>query len=78
MTTLTFWLAAAERAVKTFAQALLALLTASSAPLDLLHTNWVGCLSVAAGAAVLSVLTSLTSLGDAPGKHADPTGGVAS
>jgi hypothetical protein len=73
-----FWKAAAERAAKTFAQSLLATLTLASTPVDVLHTDWLGVLSVAVGATVLSVLTSLTSLGDAPGKHADPTGGVAS
>lgn len=59
MLTAAFWKAAAERAVKTFAQALLATLTLSSAPLDVLAINWVGVVSVAVGATVLSLLTSL-------------------
>jgi len=57
-----FLLALGERAVKTFAQTLLASLTLSAAPVDLLHANWAADLSLAAGAALLSVLTSLTSL----------------
>jgi hypothetical protein len=59
MLTAAFWKAAAERAVKTFAQALLATLTLSSGPLDVLAINWVGVVSVAVGATVLSLLTSL-------------------
>lgn len=70
MTTLTFWKAAAERAAKTFAQALLATLALSSGPVDVLRTDWVGTGSLALGATLLSVLTSLASVGDAtPGKH---------
>lgn len=57
-----FWAATAERAVKTFAQALIAALTMSSIPLDILHANWVGALSLAGGAALLSVCTSLSSI----------------
>jgi r1t holin len=67
-----FWAAVAERAGKTFAQALLAALTIASEPLDILHTEWVGVVSLAGGAALLSVLTSLSGLGsNTPGKHAD-------
>lgn len=73
MTTVTFWKAAGERAVKTFAQTLIAVLTASSLPLDILNVDWQGALGVAAGATFLSVMTSLASLGDAPGKHAGPS-----
>jgi hypothetical protein len=59
----TFWVGAADRAVKTFAQALLALLGASSQPLDVIHVSWASVLGIAAGMAVLSVLTSLSGLG---------------
>lgn len=52
----------AERAVKTFAQTLLAVLTLSSQPVDVFHANWVSALSVALGAGLLSVLTSVVSL----------------
>lgn len=64
--------AAGERALKTFAQTLIASLTISSAPLDVLHANWVADLSLALGATALSVLTSLaslTSLGPDQGAH---------
>jgi hypothetical protein len=60
--TLTFFEAAGERAVKTFAQTLIAVLTLSSAPLDVMHTAWQGDLSVAVGATLLSLLTSLAGL----------------
>ena len=51
---------AAERAVKTFAQTLLAYFGASA--FDVLKADWGNALSVAAGAVVLSVLTSLLSV----------------
>jgi hypothetical protein len=57
--TLVFWRAAAERAVKTFAQSLAALLVADGT--DLLTTNWGDRLSVSGMAAVVSVLTSVAS-----------------
>jgi len=50
-----------ERALKTFAQALLATLTASGT--GLLDSDWVGALSLAGMATVLSVLTSVGSAG---------------
>lgn len=65
MFTLAFWRAVLERAVKTCAQSLAALLVADGT--DLLTTDWGGRLSVAGMASVVSVLTSLASsqLGDA-------------
>lgn len=54
-----FWADAAERAVKTFAQSALATLGAGA--VDILSVNWVAVLAVGAGAAVVSVLTSLAS-----------------
>ena len=52
-----FWTATAERAVKTFAQSLFALL--SAAQLGLLDVDWVTTLSTAGMATLLSVLTSV-------------------
>lgn len=59
MWTTIFWRDAIERAIKTFAQATLA--TLGMGQIDVLNTNWVGAVSVGAGAAVVSVLTSLGS-----------------
>lgn len=50
---------ALERAAKTFAQTLLAFFGADA--FDVLQANWPNALSVAAGAVVLSVLTSVAS-----------------
>jgi hypothetical protein len=54
-----FWQATFERAVKSFAQSLLALLSAQS--LGLLDIAWVTTLSTAGMATLLSVLTSIGS-----------------
>jgi Putative lactococcus lactis phage r1t holin len=54
-----FWRSTAERAVKSFAQALLAVLGATQA--GILDISWVPALSTAAMAGVLSVLTSIGS-----------------
>ncbi len=59
MWTASFWRNAGERAVKTFAQATLALLTGDG--LDLLDINWGDVLGVGALAAIASVLTSIVS-----------------
>lgn len=56
--------ALAERAVKTFCQALVAVLGAGAT--DLLSVGWGQALSVAGMAAVLSVLTSVASAGFGP------------
>lgn len=50
-----------ERAIKTFAQTLVALLGATA--VDVMSVGWVQLLSVAAGAALVSVLTSIASSG---------------
>lgn len=54
-----WWKAAGIRAVKTFAQALIACIGTGVA---LLEVNWSYALSVAAVAAILSLLTSLAGL----------------
>ena len=73
-TTRTFWAGAAERALKTAAQTLLSLLTIGQA---ITAIDWPGALSIAAGAALASVLTAIadpdrtdTSIVTAvPGRH---------
>ena len=55
-----FWVAAAERAVKSFAQALL-LLWVADGGLDIFSVNYQEALGLGLGAAVLSVLTSIVS-----------------
>jgi hypothetical protein len=54
-----FWAQSAERAVKTFAQSAIALLTGQG--IGLLDINWMHVFSVAGLAAVVSVLTSVGS-----------------
>ena len=60
-----FWRAAIERAVRTLAQTIVALLGTGAT--GLLDVDWVQALSVAALAALLSVLTSLAAAGVGPG-----------
>jgi hypothetical protein len=54
-----FWLCVAERSIKTLAQAAAAALIAAGT--GLIDTNWVGILSVAGMAALISILTSIAS-----------------
>lgn len=58
--TAAYWLAVGERAVKTFAQAELALLTGDG--LGLADVNWQSNLSIAGMACLYSVVTSLASI----------------
>lgn len=69
MFTAIFWRRAAERAVKTFAQAAGAMLAASG--VGLLDAAWAETGSVAGMAALLSVLTSVAS--GAVGNPEDPS-----
>jgi hypothetical protein len=75
--TTAFWKDAAVRALKTFAQAVLALMTTGS--VGITHLDWLTVLNVAGAAALASVLTSVTSLSNVgttgTGKHVD-TGAV--
>lgn len=59
MFTVLFWKAAAERAIKTAAQAAVVLIGADM--VDVLTLDWVHVASLSAGAAVVSVLTSIAS-----------------
>ena len=59
MLTKAFWLAALERAVRTFAQALIAVFATTQT--GLLDVDWPGALSAAGMAAVLSILTSVAA-----------------
>ncbi|MER8068374.1 holin [Streptomyces sp. NPDC094034] len=71
----TFWLATDERAVRTFAQTLLAALGLDAA--DLLALPWGRGLALAGIATVLSVATSLLTVGtgnDGPGVTETPYG----
>jgi len=54
-----FWSYAGERAIKTFAQTAIATLGGGS--IGVLDIDWVGVGSVSAGAAVLSILTSIVA-----------------
>lgn len=62
LTTKTFWADAVERSIKTIAQTMVALLTASGI-LGLLNIEWVGLLSVSGLAGLISLLTSIASSG---------------
>lgn len=54
-----FWSYAGERAIKTFAQTALA--TLGGGTVGILAVDWLGVASVAGGAAVLSILTSIAT-----------------
>jgi hypothetical protein len=60
MLTTAFWIGTFDRAVTSFAQALL-LLWGADAGFNIVEVNLPGALGIAAGAVVLSILTSLVS-----------------
>ena len=61
MFTRSFWKATAERAIKTFAQTLAALLVAMPIGVGLMGVDFAGFLGIAGLAALVSVLTSVGS-----------------
>ena len=78
----TFWLATLERALKSLAQCLIGLWLGDSA-FDLVQIDWRHAVGLAAGAALLSVLTSIVSapigatgtpslVEENPGRHRRP------
>jgi glucose-6-phosphate-specific signal transduction histidine kinase len=66
MLTAEFWKNTAERAVKTFAQALLAVLVVELATTTVAGVDWKTILLTAAGATLLSVLTSVAGVAVGP------------
>lgn len=60
MFTAKFWKNAAERAIKTFAQTMVAALTVDAA--GIMHADWSAMATLAASAAVASVLTTLAGV----------------
>ena len=66
-----FWTAAGERAIRTFAQTMVALITVSDRVIGLLDVNWPGALSAAGFAALYSLLMSV---GFAQGGNPGPSG----
>lgn len=60
MTSKIFWLDTAERAVKTFAQSLVAVLVVG---VPVWEIHWAGALGTALTATIMSVLTSIASSG---------------
>lgn len=71
MWTLAFWKGALERSVRTFSWTLIAQLVGpnvtSAVGVDLLHIGWRDSLSMSIGAALVSVLFSLTVAAVGPG-----------
>lgn len=66
-----FWLGAAERAIKTIAQSLVAVLGVAGT--GLLTVDWVAALSVAGAAGLASLLTSIGSAEHVAGPQPDST-----
>lgn len=64
LTSKDFWKAAAIRAVRTFAQTALSMVTVGQAFIDV---NWINVISVSGVACLLSILTSLAGLPEVEG-----------
>lgn len=64
-----FWASACERALKTIAQAFLAL--AGAQAFDALHADWQAMTGVSLGAGIISIATSIVSA--EIGKKGDPS-----
>ncbi|RII06969.1 hypothetical protein DSC45_34645 [Streptomyces sp. YIM 130001] len=76
LTTTRFWIATAERAVRTFAQTLIATLGLDTT--DLVNVPWERGLALAGAAALLSAPTSIATTGtgsDGPGLTETATAG---
>lgn len=70
-----FWIAAGDRAIRTFAQAAVAILTAGG--VGILDANLLGAASAGLMAAIISVLTSIATPTSMGGRHAaEPEGDV--
>lgn len=61
MFTTVFWKDAAERAIKTIAQTLLALWLVGDLAFNALSVDWAEAFGISVGAAILSLLTSIVS-----------------
>jgi hypothetical protein len=61
MFTVTFWKAAAERAIKTGAQSVLTVYFVGDVALNAFQADWVNMGGIGLGGAALSILTSLAS-----------------
>lgn len=61
MWTAAFWKDTAERAIKTLAQTLIAVLVVGGVVLNIFTVDWMNALGIGLGAMVVSVLTSILS-----------------
>lgn len=70
--TLAFWKGALERAIKTVAQTLVAVLSVGA--VGVLEVDWVGALSAAGLAGVVSALTSIAAPTNVPNETGEEYG----
>lgn len=73
ITTKAFWDYAGDRAMRSFAQAIIVLAGAQVQPFNILHADWLVVLGVALGMGVVSVCTSIISYTPAPAPADPPT-----